>query len=192
MGKQSFLQKVYDCFFEDNPKIQLTDKEQQQLVRYRHAFHFLMETPWISNNKLRDELMIKYNITESQAYRDITTLEYLKGKVQNTTREFQQFKVNEALNRALELAIADKDPSAIAKVATAIGKFNRLDRDPVQEIPFDQIIPQPIELTNNPEILGIKLSEKVKENPQEYIDKMILKYNKQIELENYVDYEEVE
>jgi len=191
MAKPKALQKYYDCFFDDLTETTFTPKEKEQLIRYRHAFHTLLETPWLTTTKLRDELMNVYGISESQAYRDIQNLEILKGNVQNTTREFQQFKVNSALNEALELAITKKDPEKIAYVCSVIGKYNRLDKDVAQHIPIDLIVPREVEFTTDPTILGVKLSERVQKNPQAYVDSLIKKYSNQIELENYHDYEEV-
>jgi len=191
MGRNKSLQKFYDYFFDDITDKDLTETEKIQLVRYRHAFHLLLENPWLPTTKLRDELMNKYDISESQAYRDINTLELLKGNVRNTAREFQQYKINSALNLALEIAVNSKDPFKIAAVASAIGKYNRLDKEPAEILPFDMIVPQKVEFTNDPEILGVKLSDKVKENPQEYVKKIIQKYTNQIELDNYIDYQEV-
>ncbi len=191
MAKTKALQKYYDCFFDDISETLLTPVEKEQLIRYRHAFHVLLETPWITTPKLRDELMNLYGISESQAYRDIQNLEILKGNVQNTAREFQQYKVNSALNQALELAINKKDPEKIAYVASVIGKYNRLDKEETPHIPIDEIIPREIEFTSDPTILGVKLSERVHKNPQAYIDSLIRKYANQIEIENYIDYEDV-
>ena len=191
MASNKSLQKFIDNFSVDLRNTDLTEVEVKQMIRYRHAFHVLMECPWMSTPKLRDELMNMYSISESQAYRDIQNIEILKGTVQNTTREFQLFKINAALDKALELAMDDEDPEAIAKVANIIGKYNRLDKVETQRIPIEDIIPQEIEFTSDPSILGIKVSERVKANPRAFIDSVIKKYENTINLDNTIDYEEI-
>jgi hypothetical protein len=182
----------------DNFSIDLTEetglslKERDKIIRYRHAFHILLQCPWMTTPKLRDELMNVYGISESQAYRDIQTMETIKGTVQNTSREFQLYKINAALDEALDLAITAKDPETIAKVAAVIGKYNMLDKNLPQRIPTDEIIPQPVEYTSDPSILGVKLSDRVKADPQAYIDSLIRKHEKQINLENSIDYTDFE
>lgn len=193
MSKPAALQKYYDCFFDDlHANTTLTPMEKEQLVRYRHAFHTLLLVPWMTNSKLKDELMNEYGISASQAYRDIQNLEILKGKVQNTAREFQQYKINSALDKALELAMDEEDPEKIAYVAGVIGKYNRLDKEETQRLPIEEIIPQAVEFTNDPSVMGVTLSEAVKKNPQAYIEKLINKYTNQVNLENYIDYENIQ
>ena len=192
MSKPSTLQKFYDCFMDDlSVNTTLTPVEKEQLIRYRHAFHTMLECPWTSTSELRDELMNRYGISESQAYRDIQNLEILKGNVQNTAQSFQLYKINQALDLALKLAIENKDPEAIAKVSAVIGKYNRLDKEQSIRIPTEDIIPPAIEFTSNPEILGIKISDRVKENPRAYIESLINKYTNSINLENSIDYEDI-
>jgi hypothetical protein len=67
-----------------------------------------------------------------------------------------------------------------------LGKYNRLDKEDSVEIPWDDIIPQSIEPTTDPTVLGIKPLE----NKEEAIRKMYEKYREEIEIED-VDYEPV-
>jgi uncharacterized phage-associated protein len=193
MAKPKALEKFYEVFFDNlDENTLLTPVEQQQLVRYRYALHVLLERPWLTDSKLVDDLMNEWNISKSQAYRDIQNMEMLKGRVQNTAREFQQYKINSALNRALEIAIDANDAETISKVCNVIGKYNRLDKEDTPKIPFDEIIPRQIEYINDPAILGVKLSEAVKKNPQAFVESLINKYTKSINLDNYVDYQETD
>ena len=193
MAKPKALDKFHEVFFDNlDENATLTPVEKQQLVRYRYALHILLEKPWLTDSKLVDDLMNEWGISKSQAYRDIQNMEMLKGRVQNTAREFQQFKINSALNKALEIAIENEDAETIAKVCNVIGKYNRLDKEESTKIPFEEIIPTPIEYTTDPEIMGVKLSPAVKANPLAYIEKMVNKYEKGINLENYVSYDEIE
>lgn len=193
MTKPDSIQKFMDNFSIDlTTDTSLTIKERDQIIRYRHAFHILLQCPWMPTPKLRDELMNMYGISESQAYRDIQTMEIIKGTVKNTSREFQLYKINAALDEALDIAITAKDAEAIAKVSSVIGKYNQLDKNLPQLIPTEDIIPQLVEYTSDPEILGVKLSDRVKADPQAFIDSLIRKHENKINLENSIDYTDFE
>ena len=71
--------------------------------------------------------------------------------------------------------------------ANVLGKYNRLDREDAQEMPWEEIIPQSIEPTSDPTVLGGKKLE----NREEEIRKMYEKYKGEIEIED-IGYEEVD
>jgi hypothetical protein len=177
-GRKCNLDKFDDVFFEDIPENStLTEVEKKQLIRYRYIFHVLLQFPWRTKSKLVEEVMASFGVSETQVYRDIQACEVLKGKVKNTAREFQQYKINSALDEAMELAIASKDPQKIAYVAAQIGKYNRLDKEDTLKIPIEDIIPPQIEFTSDPSVLGI---EAPKEGSKEYVERILRKYTRDL------------
>ncbi|WP_372772112.1 hypothetical protein [Mangrovibacterium sp.] len=191
MSRKNNLDKFRDVLFTDlrDEKMQdLTPVEQEQLKRYRFCFSYSLENPSIPDKVLRDYLMSEFQISESQAYRDIHNIRILLGNVRNAGKEWIRYLVNETLKEAIETAksMGPKRLKELIMAADKLGKYNRLDKEDALEIPWDDILPIPIEPTNDPTILKIKPLE----NKEAEIERLYKKYRGEIELE-YIDYEEV-
>lgn len=188
MSNTTNLDKFHDVFFSDFDEQKLTKDERQILMRYRSIFTLSLERPSIQDVELRDYLMTEYGISQTQAYRDICNIRVLLGHVQNAGKEWVRYIVNETLKKAIEDAklLGPKGIKLMIMAADKLGKYNRLDKEDSVEIPWDDIIPQSIEPTTDPTVLGIKPLE----NKEEAIRKMYEKYREEIEIED-VDYEPV-
>lgn len=190
MSRKNNLDKFRDVLFtdlRDEKMKELTPVEREQLKRYRFCFTESLENPTIPDTQLRDFLMSEFNISESQAYRDIGNIRILLGNIRNAGKEWIRYLVNETLKDAIEKA---KDSGKIKEqilAADKLGKYNRLDKEDALEIPWDEIIPISVEPTSDPTVLkGVKPLK----NKEEEIEKMYKKYKGEIEIE-YTDYEEV-
>ena len=167
----------------------LTPAERTQLKRYRFCFTQSLENPSTPDKVMRDYLINEYNISATQAYIDIQNVRILLGNIKNAGKEWIRYLVNEELKEALEDA-KDLGPKGIKlriMAANVLGKYNRLDREDAQEMPWEEIIPQSIEPTSDPTVLGGKKLE----NREEEIRKMYEKYKGEIEIED-IGYEEVD
>ncbi len=164
----------------------LTAEEQRQLKRYRFCFTHSLENPSIPDKVLRDYLMNEYDISQTQAYIDIQNVRILLGNVKNAGKEWIRYLVNETLKEAIADAKAGgpKRLKELIMAADKLGKYNRLDKEDAQEMPWEDIIPQSIEPTTDPTVMGGKRLE----NKEEEIRKMYEKYKGEIEIE-YADYE---
>lgn len=81
-----------------------------------------------------------------------------------------------------------KDTKTMEKAASSYAKFNRIDLEDEQAVPYDLIVVQPFTATDDPSVLGIKPIP----NIQEKIQKMIAKYRAEtIDIED-VEYEEAD
>lgn len=132
--------------------------------------------------------MNTFSVSQTQAYIDIQNVRILLGNVKNAGKEWIRYLVNETLKKAIDEAdgMGAKGIKLRIMAANVLGKYNRLDREDAQEMPWEDILPQPIEPTEDPTVLKIKPLE----NKEEEIRKMYEKYKGEIEIE-YVDYEEV-
>lgn len=190
MSRKNNLDKFRDVLFtdmRDEKMNKLTPVERDQLKRYRACFTESLENPTIPDIKLRDFLMSEFDISESQAYRDIGNIRILLGNIRNAGKEWIRYLVNETLKDAIEKAKAGGKIKEQILAADKLGKYNRLDKEDALEIPWDEIIPISIEPTSDPTVLkGVKPLK----NKEEEIEKMYKKYKGEIEIE-YTDYEEV-
>ena len=81
-----------------------------------------------------------------------------------------------------------KDTKTMERAASSYAKFNRIDLEDEQAVPYDLIVVQPFTATDDPSVLGIKPIP----NIQEKIQKMIAKYRAEtLDIED-VEYEEAD
>jgi hypothetical protein len=113
-------------------------------------------------------------------------VEILLGNIKNPEKAWMRYRVNSMLETAFKKAEDLKDPKAMAFVADKLGKYNQLDKPDAEPIPFDEIIPQPFEPTDDPTPLGLKKDPNIREKKK----KMLEKYLHEIEIVD-VPYEEI-
>jgi hypothetical protein len=179
------LDKFHELMFSDLEKLpDLGTVQLQQLLRYRFAFTTLLQSPSTSDIILRDAMMNQFDISMSQAYRDIANLKILLPNIRNAGKEWIRYIVNEELKLAIQSA---KDQGKLKEhilAISALAKYNKLDQDEAEEMPWDDIIPIPIEPTSDPTVLGIVPLE----NKEEVIRQLYEKYKGEIEIDD-IEYE---
>lgn len=189
MSRKNNLDKFQEVMFNDLASLEnLTPVEIEQVKRYRFAFTVCLENPSISDNRLRDFLMVEFRISQSQAYRDISNIKVILPNIRNAGKEWIRYIVNEELKDAIKKC-KDAGNDKLKELILAIdklAKYNKLDQDEGEQIPWDEIIPQEIEPTSDISVLGIKPME----NKENEIKRLYDKYKGEIEIED-IDYEEV-
>lgn len=189
MSRKTNLDKFHDVMFEDIKTIEnLTPVEKAQLLRYRFAFTCCLENPSIEDNVLRDKLTSEFSISISQAYRDIAHVKIILPNIKAAGKEWIRYIVNEELKSAIREA-KDAGNERLKERIMAIAnlaKYNKLDQDDSEQIPWEEIIPIPIEPTTDPTVLDITPLE----NAEEEIRKLIEKHKGDIEIE-YIDFVDI-
>lgn len=140
-------------------------------------------------------LRSEFDISLSQAYRDIASTQTLLGSVPNASKQWIRYMVVEALKDVMARAdtiletfsgdsdgdigalLVDNDSIIKAlevkvKAADKLAKYARLNMEDVDPLPFDEIVPQPIEYCNDPSIL----TGKVIDDPVAYVERIKKKY----------------
>ena len=86
-----------------------------------------------------------------------------------------RYLVNETLKEAIETAKkgGPKRLKELIMAADKLGKYNRLDKEDALEIPWDEILPIPIEPTTDPTVLKVKPLE----NKEAEIERLYKKRN---------------
>ena len=189
MSRKTNLDKFQSVMFDDMSTLDhLTVTERDQVLRYRFAFTVLLENPSLSDKLLRDYLMDEFKICNSQAYNDISNIKIILPNIRNAGKEWIRYVVNEELKDIIakcKLAGDDLMKERIMAV-DKLAKYNKLDQDDNEEMPWDDIIPVGIEPTSDPSVLGIT---KMK-NKEEEIKRLIEKYKGEIEIED-IEYQDV-
>jgi len=194
MSKKSNLERFKDFLFEDLDEIailmkipELSRSDRNMILRFRFCFSKLLESPSLQDNKLRDALMSEFKISESQAYRDISDIKIFLPNIRAAGKEWYRYMVNEELKLAIQDAKEEGRLKERIEAIKALGKYNKLDQDDGEELPWDEIIPVSIEPTSDPSVLGIKPIP----NLEGEIKRLYEKYKAEIEIED-IDYKEVD
>lgn len=159
---------------------------QERIKRLRVAYTYWYEYPTKTETDIRDHLMNEFDVVKSTAYEDIQVIKVLLGDIKNPSKEWIRFQVNAMLDAAYKLAKKQKDPKAMTMAADKKGKYNMIDQADAQQLPFDEIVPQQFEPTDDPTSLGLKKDPEIREKKR----KMLEKYMNDIEIID-VPYEEM-
>lgn len=176
MGSAQLVQMCEKYLFEDVSNI--PERYKDNIVRIRAGHVFWYDSPSKTRKEVRDFIVNMYGVTIQQAYDDINMIERIMGSIRNPSKEWMRFRVNSMLEEAYFKAQKQDDPKAMALIADKIGKYNMLDQADQERIPFDQIVPQQFEPTEDPSVLGITRDPEIREKKR----KMIEKYAADIEI----------
>ncbi len=143
--------------------IELTPKENELKVRYMDLYTQMLSHPFKTESKLVNYLEETYDLSASQSYRDIAAVKTLLGDVKNAGKEFQRYAAIEMIKKGFELVndeTADrldiKRGEVMIRAGMALGKVTRLDKEDVEKLPWDEIVPQNFEITGDVSVLGHK------------------------------------
>ena len=119
---------------------------------------------------------------------DLSVIKAMLPHLAQASRDFHRWRYNEMILETYQMAKKRKDTKTMEKAASSYAKYNRIDLEDEQAVPYDLIVVQPFTATADPSVLGIKPIP----NVQEKIQKMIAKYRAEtIDIED-VEYEEAD
>ena len=184
MPRPATLDVCTKYLYED--MVNVPEAYRDRLSRVRGGFTFWHEFPTKTRTQIRDHITARFGVVKSTAYEDIQVIEILLGNIKNPAKDWIRFKVNAMLEDAYRLAEAQEDPKAMALAAAHLGKYNLLDKPEAEPIPFDQIVPQTFDPSDDPTPLGMKKDPDIRAKKR----KMLEKYMNEIEIID-VPYEEM-
>ena len=171
MARPATLEICRSYLFADIDQVPETWKE--RILRIRTGFTWWFEFPTKTEKDVRDLLMNEFSIVKSTAYDDISIIKILLGDIKNPAKEWIRYQVNAMLDAAYKLAEKQKDAKGMAIAADKKGKYNLLDKQEADPLPFDQIVPQPFEPTEDPTCLGIAKDPDIREKKKKLLEKYI-------------------
>lgn len=175
-----------------------TAKEQLQQLYAPEQVELLlrlreMYTWFISNPDCKDRQFIvferdRFGTSTTQAYADLAIVKMLLPLLSSASRDFHRYRANEMLLETYRMAKARKDTKTMERAAASYAKYNRVDLEDEQALPYDMIVVQPFTATSDPTVLGLKPIP----NLQSKIDKLLAKYRAEtIDIED-IEYEEAD
>lgn len=160
------LQVCRESLFDDVDKMRekgVPAVLQERILRIRDMYNIWVNYPSKKDKEIVMELQQRYDIHKSAAYEDVSILKTLLGDLNKASKEFHRFQFNHMIRNAYDMAERRKDPKAMVAAADKYAKYNKLDKEDVQDNPWEIIAVQPFEPTSDPSVLGIKPIPNIKE-----------------------------
>ena len=158
------------------------------ILRLREMYSWFVASPDIKDRQLITQTLDRFHISRAEAYADLAIVKMLLPLLTSASRDFHRYRANEMLLETYRMAKARKDTRTMERAAASYAKYNRVDLEDEQTLPYDMIVVQPFTATSDPTILGLKPIP----NLQQKIDKLLAKYRAEtIDIED-IDYEEAD
>ena len=154
-----------------------------RVVRLRALYTYWCRFSSKSVREIVEYNMLQFKTGESQAYDDMTILKNIVGNLQESSKKFWRWRINQMLEEDRKAAKRDGDHRAVAAIEKNFIKNNMTDKEDAPEMAFDKIVPQEIEPTDDPSVIGIKKVPALRAKVQ----KMIKKYNVDAEYAEFVE-----
>ena len=125
------------------------------VLRLREMFNWYLSNPDAHDRQFIDECRSRYQLSKSQSYEDLALIKRLLPALSTASRDFHRWKANEMLLETYRMAKARKDTKTMEKAASSYAKYNRVDLEDEQAVPYDDIVVQPFTATSDPTVLGL-------------------------------------
>ena len=125
------------------------------VLRLREMYNWYLSNPDAHDRQFIDECRSRYQLSKSQSYEDLALIKRLLPALSTASRDFHRWKANEMLLETYRMAKARKDTKTMEKAASSYAKYNRVDLEDEQVVPYDDIVVQPFTATSDPSVLGL-------------------------------------
>ena len=142
-----------------------------RLRRIRAMYNWHISNPETKDKEFVDECISRYNIHKSVAYEDLQILKKVLPHITQASRDYHRWKYNEMILETYTMAKKRKDTKTMERAATSYAKFNNVNVEDEQSVPYDMIVVQPFTATQDPSVLGIKPIPNIDEKSKQLIDK---------------------
>ena len=158
------------------------------ILRLREMYAWFVASPDIKDRQIITQTLDRFHISRAEAYADLAIVKMLLPLLSSASRDFHRYRANEMLLETYRMAKARKDTKTMERAAASYAKFNRVDLEDEQTLPYDMIVVQPFTATSDPSVLGMKAIP----NLQQKIDALLAKYRAEtIDIED-IEYEEAD
>ena len=159
-----------------------------RVLRVREEYNWFLSNPDAKDRQFIDNAVSRFGISKVLAYSDLAIVKAMLPHLSQASRDFHRYRYNEMILETFQMAKKRKDTKTMEKAASSYAKFNRVDLEDEQAVPYDLIVVQPFTATDDPSVLGIKPIP----NIQERIDALLKKYQAEnIDIED-IEFEEAD
>lgn len=165
---------------------QYAPEQVAHVIRLRDMYNWYLSNIDAKDRAFVDTACSRYKVSKSVAYADLLLLKNLLPILGAASRDFHRFRYNEMILETYQMAKARKDTKTMEKAASSYAKYNRVDLEDEQAIPYEDIVVQPFTATDDPRVLGIAVVPDIRNK----IQQMLKKYRRECMNIEDVDYEE--
>ena len=169
----------------------------ERVLRLRELYNWVISNPDCKDKEFVDVAIGRFGISKTLAYDDLKIIKSVLPNITQASRDYHRWKYNEMILETYQMAKKRKDTKTMERAATSYAKFNNVNVEDEQSVPYDMIVVQPFTATSDPSVLGIKPIPTI----EKVISDMIEKYRAEsldiddIEYEDadiqWAEYEEV-
>ena len=156
---------------EDELRERYPDSIVTRVLRVREEYNWFLSNPDAKDRQFVENAVSRFGISKSLAYYDLGIVKMLLPHLAQASRDFHRYRYNEMILETFQMAKKRKDTKTMEKAASSYAKFNRVDLEDEQAVPYDLIVVQPFTATDDPSVLGIKPMPRLQERIQELLHK---------------------
>lgn len=142
-----------------------------RVLRIREEYNWFISNPDAKDRQFIDNAVSRFGISKVLAYSDLAIVKAMLPHLSQASRDFHRYRYNEMILETFQMAKKRKDTKTMEKAASSYAKFNRVDLEDEQAVPYDLIVVQPFTATDDPSVLGIKPMPRLQERIQELLHK---------------------
>lgn len=159
-----------------------------KVLRVREMYNWFISNSDSTDREFVAELLQRHGVSKVTAYSDLAVVKTLLPLLASSSRDFHRWRFNEMIMNTYKMAQKRKDTKTMERAAASYAKYNRVDLEDEQTVPYEMIVVQPFVATSDPSVLGIKPIP----NIQKKISDMIAKYRAEtLDIED-VEFEEAD
>ncbi len=144
----------------------------ERVLRLRELYNWVISNPDCKDKEFVDVAIGRFGISKTLAYDDLKIIKSVLPNITQASRDYHRWKYNEMILETYQMAKKRKDTKTMERAATSYAKFNNVNVEDEQSVPYDMIVVQPFTATDDPTVLGIKPIP----NIEKVISDMIEKY----------------
>ena len=128
----------------------------ERVLRLRAMYNWFISNPESKDKEFVDECLSRYGVSKTLAYDDLRIIKSVLPHITEASRDYHRWKYNEMILETYQMAKKRKDTKTMERAATSYAKFNNVNVEDEQSVPYDMIVIQPFTATDDPSVLGIK------------------------------------
>ena len=171
---------------EDVLREKYPDVSVERVLRLRSMYNWFISNPESKDKEFVDECLSRYGVSKTLAYDDLRVIKSVLPHITQASRDYHRWKYNEMILETYQMAKKRKDTKTMERAATSYAKFNNVNVEDEQSVPYDLIVVQPFTATQDPSVLGIKPIP----NIDKKISDLIAKYRAESMDIDDIEYEE--
>ena len=162
------------------------DVSVERVLRLRAMYNWFISNPESKDKEFVDECLSRYGVSKTLAYDDLRIIKSVLPHITQASRDYHRWKYNEMILETYQMAKKRKDTKTMERAATSYAKFNNVNVEDEQSVPYDLIVVQPFTATQDPSVLGIKPIP----NIEKKVSDLIAKYRAESMDIDDIEYEE--